>query len=66
MVKMEVSVIDPQTEKVINWLIENQQSDGLWKLNYFSDTPEKSSPEIMERKMWVSLAICRIFKNLQD
>ena len=66
MVKMEVSINDPQIEKAINWLVENQQPDGLWKLKYFSDTPEKSSPEIMERKMWVTQAICRILKELQD
>ncbi|PKO05047.1 MAG: hypothetical protein CVU41_14145 [Chloroflexi bacterium HGW-Chloroflexi-3] len=66
MVKMEVSVIDPQIEKAINWLIENQKPDGLWKVNYYSDTPEKSTLQTLEHKLWVSLAICRIFNDLRD
>ncbi len=66
MVKMGLSVKDPQIEKGINWLIEHQQSEGFWKVNYYSDTPEKSTPQTMERKLWVSLAICRILKELQD
>lgn len=66
MVKMGFSIKDPQIEKGINWLIEHQQPDGLWKVNYYSDTPEKSTRQIEERKLWISLAICRILKELQD
>lgn len=64
--KMGYSSQDAQIQKSIQWLIEHQQPDGLWKLNYFSDTPEKSSSEIMERKLWVTYAICRILKQLPD
>jgi hypothetical protein len=66
MVKMGFSIKDPQIEKGINWLIEHQQPDGLWKVNYYSDTPEKSTRQIEERKLWISLAICRILKELLD
>ena len=64
LVKIGVSPLDPQIEKAITWLVENQQPDGLWKVNYFSESPEKSTPQLLERKIWVSLAICRILKQL--
>ena len=66
MIKMEASYNDPQIERAINWLVEHQQPDGLWKLNYYSDSPEKSNQQTIERKLWVSLAICRILKELKD
>lgn len=44
----------------------NQQPDGLWKTNYYTDSPEKSSPQVLERKYWVSLAICGILKQLEN
>jgi len=65
MVKMEVSAIDPHMKKAINWLVEHQQSDGLWKVNYYSTDPEKSTPQTLDRKLWISLAICRILKDIQ-
>lgn len=66
MAKVGFSTSDAQIEKAIDWLIEHQQPDGLWKLNNFSDKAEKSSPEILDRKLWVSLAVCMILKDLQD
>lgn len=66
LVKMSYSSQDSQIQKAIQWLIENQQPDSLWKLNYYSGITEKSSPEIRERKLWVTLAICKILKDLQD
>lgn len=66
LVKIGCSSSDPQIQKAIAWLIENQQPDGLWKVNYYSETPEKSTPQVLERKYWVSLAICKIFNGLMD
>jgi len=66
MVKMGMTLHDPQIDHAINWLIEHQQPDGLWKVNYYSEVPEKSNNQIIERKLWVSLAICRIFKDLEE
>ena len=66
LVKIVVSPLDPQIENAITWLVENQQPDGLWKVNYFSESPEKSTPQFLERKIWVSLAICRILKQLLE
>lgn len=66
LVKIGFSSSDPQIGKAIDWLIENQQPDALWKVNYYSETPEKSTPQVLERKYWVSLAICRILKRLLD
>ena len=58
-----ISQIDPtldsQIEKAITWLIDNQQSDGLWNDTYVQGLKVNDS-----KRPWVSLAICRIFKRL--
>ncbi len=64
--KMGYSSQDPQINRAIHWLIENQQPDGLWKINYFSNAPEKNSAKVSEMKLWVTLAICRILKQFTD
>ncbi|MDO9084666.1 MAG: terpene cyclase/mutase family protein [Anaerolineaceae bacterium] len=61
-----VSSRDKQNVRAINWLIEHQQPDGLWRLNYYSPVPEKSTPKVHEAKCWVTLTICRILKHIQD
>jgi hypothetical protein len=66
LVKMGYSLNDPQIQRAIGWFIEHQQPDGLWKLNYYSDAPEKSSSKVLEVKLWVTLAICRILQKLKD
>lgn len=65
-VRMGASYKDPKIEQAINWLVKYQQLDGLWKLNYYSDSPEKTNQQTIHRKLWVSLAICRILKELPD
>ncbi len=54
---------DPQIQAGLDWLINHQQADGLWKVSYIRpDEPEKATPQIRERKLWVSLSICRVLK----
>ncbi len=52
---------DQQIQCGLQWFIEHQQDSGLWKDTYARET-EKSSPRILERRLWVSLAVCRLFK----
>ncbi len=49
MVKIGVAANDPQMEKAIDWLVEHQQPDGLWKVNYYSTAPEKSTPQTLDQ-----------------
>jgi hypothetical protein len=48
---------DPQIHKALDWLIAQQQVDGLWRLALLRMAREKA------RDAWISLAICRVFQR---
>jgi len=50
---------DPDIKKALDWLIENQQPDGLWKIE--QDKEIKDSQK--EEQLWLSLRICRMLKK---
>lgn len=63
-----ISLIDPsredeQVKKALNWFIDNQEESGLWRTSYAKDV-EIENAKTKEMKLWVSLAICRVFKRL--
>ncbi len=62
--RMGFSKEDEQIARALSWLIEHQEENGLWKVNYAKPLPGKETAKKDELKGWVSLAICRIFKRL--
>jgi hypothetical protein len=50
---------DPDVKKALDWFIENQQPDGLWKIE--QDKEIKDSQK--EEQLWLSLRICRMLKK---
>jgi hypothetical protein len=62
-----ISLIDPtrneQIEKALDWLIDHQEQDGLWKATYVPGK-EVHNARTRETRQWVSLAICRVLKRL--
>jgi hypothetical protein len=56
---------DPDVGRALAWLVDHQQEDGLWRLNYAKDS-ERETAMTAEMKLWVSLAICRVFRRLYD
>ncbi|HNQ24859.1 MAG TPA: prenyltransferase/squalene oxidase repeat-containing protein [Phycisphaerae bacterium] len=53
---------DPDIQRGLDWLIENQEKSGLWRLSYAKKTgaqPAKAN----EMRLWITLAICRILKR---
>ena len=65
--RMGLTKDDPQIRLALDWLKEHQEEDGLWKVSYIHpEEKEKDTPKIKEMKLWISLAICRIFKRLYD
>ncbi|MFQ6096030.1 MAG: hypothetical protein ACE5NN_07790, partial [Candidatus Bathyarchaeia archaeon] len=50
---------DSQIEKALDWLITKQGENDLWKSSY----PSAKDKEI---HLWVSLAVCRMFKRFYD
>jgi hypothetical protein len=56
---------DEQIAKAINWLVVHQEDNGLWKASYAkSPNKDRETAKSQEMQLWVSLAICRIFKRL--
>jgi hypothetical protein len=47
----------------LDWLIEHQEPDGLWKVTYVKGKNPVDNERNRERRLWVSLAICRILKR---
>lgn len=55
---------DKDIRKALDWFINHQETDGLWKTTYDIGKKEIQSKTNDERRLWVSLGICRIFKRL--
>lgn len=47
---------DPQIRKALDWFIRKQKKDGSWNLHIVRGADKKS-------RLWVHLAICRVFKR---
>jgi hypothetical protein len=63
---MGYSKDDPDIRKALDWLVDNQSSDGLWRMTYVKGTKEGTSAKnekTRERQLWLTLAIARIFKR---
>lgn len=64
---MGYSKDDVDVKKALNWLIENQSSDGLWKLTYVKGAKDNSAnAKTLERRLWLTLEICRILKRFYN
>jgi hypothetical protein len=53
LMRLNFSAQDKDVHKGLNWLVDNQGQDGLWKANY--GKKNTSDPDY-----WVTFAICRI------
>ena len=54
---------DPDIQKALQWFIEHQQENGLWLLNYWPGKQQQNTRKIEIQKGWISLRICRLFKQ---
>jgi hypothetical protein len=56
---------DVQIKASLQWFIDHQEENGLWKVSYANpQEQEKETAKAREKKLWVSLAICRVFKRM--
>jgi hypothetical protein len=64
-----ISLIDPARDEkmgeALNWLIDHQEEDGLWRASYVADQGGRNA-EAGETSPWVSLAICRVLRRVSD
>ena len=61
--RMGFSRDDPDIKTALDWFIKHQGPDGLWKVTYVKGKNVVDNERNQERRLWVSLAICRIFKR---
>ena len=63
---LNFSSSDTHIQKGLNWLIDHQQSNGLWNTSYSSihKKPTFDNIKVINEKLWITLAICKIFKRL--
>ncbi|MGB8829217.1 MAG: hypothetical protein WCC72_07305 [Dehalococcoidales bacterium] len=54
---------DPDVKKALDWFIANQTETGLWKVSYSKIHKSSLNSKTEEEKLWVSLAICRVFQR---
>ncbi len=54
--KLQFNPKDSDIKKGLEYLIDNQRSDGTWKVYY-------GLPKDDNNDLWINLAICRIFKR---
>ncbi len=55
-----IPATDKEIEKGLNWLVDHQESSGLWRSSY--SKIHKSGQKI-EEQLWISLEICKILKR---
>jgi len=53
---------DQHINQALTWLVDHQEESGLWKVTYAKEQV-KETQKGKELKLWVSLAICRIFRR---
>jgi hypothetical protein len=62
-----ISLIDPsrdeKMEEALDWLVDHQEDDGLWKGTYV-EGKQVDNARARETGRWVSLAICRVLRRV--
>ncbi len=58
-----ISKDDKDIRNALNWLINNQLESGLWDNSYSKIHKNHKNERTFEVQLWISLAICRIFKR---
>jgi squalene cyclase len=55
---------DVDIERGLEWLVENQLPNGLWKLDYSSGATQKLF--VVVEQYWLALKVATIFKRFYD
>ena len=57
---------DLEVKLALEWLVDNQQKDGLWKVSYSRIHKTSNNSKSHELRLWISLSICRILKRYYE
>ena len=55
---------DEDIKKAVNWFIEHQEKNGLWKISYSNIHKNTQTSKTKEAQLWITLVICRILKRI--
>ncbi len=58
--RIGLSAQDPRIAKALEWLIEHQERDGLWRESYAGTVRKRETPKIRLARGWITLAVCRV------
>jgi len=56
---------DEDVKRGLDWFVDNQQDDGLWLTSYEQAKRVVPSEKEREARLWVGLAVARVFVRLQ-
>jgi hypothetical protein len=63
--RIGLGVEDERIGRALQWLIDHQEKDGLWRDTYAKPRVRgKETPKTREARHWISLAICRVFRRV--
>ena len=54
---------DKDIKAALDWFIANQQENGMWKISYSKIHKAPPNSKTDEERLWISLAVCRIFQR---
>lgn len=60
---MGFSKEDKDVKIALKWFIDHQEEDGLWKVSYSRIHKFPDNKRTLQSRLWITLAICRIFKR---
>lgn len=55
---------DEDIQEAVNWLLDHQQENGLWKNSYSNIHKNRVTSRTIEAGYWITLTICRILKRI--
>ena len=56
---------NPHVKGGLDWLAEHQSEDGLWENSYRKGAKKIETEKAGEDRLWVTLAVCRMFSKLE-
>jgi hypothetical protein len=54
---------DEDVRRGLQWFVDNQQDDGLWRTAYEQSKRVVPTAKEREARLWVGLAVCRVFQR---
>lgn len=54
---------DGDIRSALQWFIDNQQRDGLWKVSYSKIHKASEKDQTSEMRLWITLTLCKILKR---